>query len=351
MMSFATSTLIVALLTLPLLVTSRNCYSRNGTLITDIAYQPCNSSPSADSACCGLNHSGAGHVGIADDVCGTNGLCQNYEAFDGTNQGVKMWWRQGCTDATWQSANCLASVCDMAEYEYENAPVYSCGNGKWCCGKKSCCNASTGLFTLAATLGAAVSTSEVSVSTSTSASISTSLPETTRSESATTADPSTSSVTVAMTDASKIILNIVTPTGTVNSEPPLSTAVDSSLLSTAAKAGIGAGVAVLALLLGIILFLLHKVKKHKKQQLPWDKAELSGQSQQSRGKPEMVVYAREIEATPVELPAHAATAVEMNAQQDKAELAAREQVQEIGQGTEKVELDASTSINERDKRV
>jgi hypothetical protein len=94
---------------------SRSCYTRNGTLIADIAYQPCSSSPSVDSPCCGTNHQGAGHTNVADDTCEANGLCQNFEAFDGTNAGVKNWWRQGCTDPTWRSEKCLGTVCDFAK--------------------------------------------------------------------------------------------------------------------------------------------------------------------------------------------------------------------------------------------
>jgi hypothetical protein len=93
----------------------RVCYNRNGTQITDIAYQPCNSDVSRDSVCCGTNHQGAGQLLVANDVCDPNGLCQNFEAFDGTNQGVKNWWRQGCTDPTWQSESCLKNVCNFGK--------------------------------------------------------------------------------------------------------------------------------------------------------------------------------------------------------------------------------------------
>jgi hypothetical protein len=93
----------------------RVCYTRNGTQITDIAYQPCNSDVSRDSVCCGTNHQGAGHLLVANDACDPNGLCQNFEAFDGTNQGVKNWWRQGCTDPTWQSESCLKDVCNFGK--------------------------------------------------------------------------------------------------------------------------------------------------------------------------------------------------------------------------------------------
>jgi hypothetical protein len=91
---------------------ARKCYSRNGTLITDIAYKPCGSDPERDTFCCGTNHQGAGHRLVSDDVCEFNGLCQNYEPYDGKNEGVKLWWRQGCTDETWESKYCLKDVCN-----------------------------------------------------------------------------------------------------------------------------------------------------------------------------------------------------------------------------------------------
>lgn len=94
------------------ITSARNCYYLNGTQITDIAYQPCHSDTTRDSACCGTNHEGAGHTGVANDVCESNGLCQNWEGFDGVDPPPKLWWRQGCTDPTWQSPYCLGSVCD-----------------------------------------------------------------------------------------------------------------------------------------------------------------------------------------------------------------------------------------------
>jgi hypothetical protein len=69
---------------------TRNCYNRDGTQITDIAYQPCDKKhTSGDSVCCGTNHQGAGQTNVADDVYETNGLCQNCEPFDGMNEGLR----------------------------------------------------------------------------------------------------------------------------------------------------------------------------------------------------------------------------------------------------------------------
>ena len=327
-MTSALLLIIAGLFTLPYLVESRNCYSRNGTLITDIAYQACSSS--GDSACCGTNHDGAGHVGVANDVCDANGLCQNFEPYDGTNEGVKMWWRQGCTDPTWSSPNCLANVCDTLEYENDNAPVYSCGDNSWACGRKSYCSSTSRLFTLAATVGkqAAASTSaSVAVSTtasSNSASLVTPTAGGASSAPATSTDTNTSSSITSATSA-----------------PPLSNIINAPAgLSTAAKAGIGAGVAVVILLLGVILLLLHKVKKGKKQQEAYAKAELSGQSVNAAGKPEAVVYAHEISHNAVEMADNGSTAQEMYAHRERTELESKERAHEAGQGMARVELDA-----------
>ena len=92
----------------------RYCYSRNGTALFNPAFQPC-SNATAYSACCMTNHSGAGDVGIADDVCMPNGLCQNFASFDGKNEAEQVWARQGCTDSLWNNPYCLGEVCNKPE--------------------------------------------------------------------------------------------------------------------------------------------------------------------------------------------------------------------------------------------
>ena len=97
------------------------CYSRNGTLITNIAYQPCNNDKARDSVCCGTNHSGAGETNVANDICEENGLCQNWEGKVGNEEPEKLWWRQGCTDPTWESPFCLKNVCSqglVSKFDY-----------------------------------------------------------------------------------------------------------------------------------------------------------------------------------------------------------------------------------------
>ena len=101
-----------------------------------------------------------------------------------------------------------------------------------------------------------------------------------------------------------------------------------SSISTAVKAGIGAGVAILAMLLGIILFLLHKIKKQRKPQANWDKEELPSSNQQQHQEPEEVAYARNVENNPVELPGQVVPQ-EMNAQRGNFELDTSERAQSI----------------------
>jgi hypothetical protein len=74
------------------------------------------------------NHSGAGDIGIADDVCLDNGLCQNFAAFNGQNEGEPMWGRQGCTDPLWNSPYCLADVCNKPEVFSPCAPIEGVAN-------------------------------------------------------------------------------------------------------------------------------------------------------------------------------------------------------------------------------
>lgn len=88
------------------------CYNRDGTVINDDTYQPCNNRDrDTASMCCGLRHEENNHTGIANDVCDPNGLCQNWDAADGSGPPPMIWWRQGCTDSTWESPFCLRDVC------------------------------------------------------------------------------------------------------------------------------------------------------------------------------------------------------------------------------------------------
>lgn len=302
-MSVIIPLIITGFFTLPQLVAGRSCYSRNGTVIKDIAYQPCGDS--GESACCGTNHGGAGNIGIANDVCDTNGLCRNFEGFDGTNEGTIVWSRQGCTDPGWNTPDCLPNVCNTAEYQVDNAPVYSCGNGNWACGKQSYCSATPRLFVLAETLGNEIST------------------YTTASSAALTASDGGQSASM--------------PTHlSPGAAPPSSNTAELAHLSTAIKAGIGAGVSVLVLLLGIILFLLHKIKKSRKHQEAYAKAELPDQDSSEGEKPSVIVYACEVPHGTREMPSNEPPAHEMYGYRERAELDTMESTQDRGRARERV---------------
>lgn len=293
--------LAVILLTLPQLAAGRSCYTRNGTQIADIAFQPCSSS--GDSACCATNNGGAGKIGIANDVCDPNGLCRNFEGFDGSNEGEIVWWRKGCTDPSWNSPDCLGNVCNTAEYQEVDAPVYSCGSGNWACEKQSYCSATPRVFVLAQTLGGETSTY-------TSASV-------------------LGTASISGHGASSL------PTPSSSALPATDTA-ELAHLSTAIKAGIGAGVTVLVLMLGIIVYLLHKIKKNKKQQEAHARSESPDQSLEAGEKPDVIVSAREVPPGTREMPSNEPPAHEMYGYRERAELETTESIQERGRARERV---------------
>ncbi|ENI06900.1 hypothetical protein COCC4DRAFT_31471 [Bipolaris maydis ATCC 48331] len=204
------------------------CYSRNGTTLLNAAFQPCNNTTKY-SACCMTNHSGAGDVGIADDVCMENGLCQNYAAFDGNNEGEQVWSRQGCTDPLWNSPYCLGDVCNKPEYadKWGNVGVHNCGGKTWCCGEKTCCNNKSSIFEIAATVG---STSTLS-----------------------SAMPFSSLTPASSTTTSSAL----TPT----SSSAFKGDISSGGLSTGEKAGIGVGIAIFGIMVTAIAWLITRSTK------------------------------------------------------------------------------------------
>ncbi|XP_014551177.1 hypothetical protein COCVIDRAFT_42485 [Bipolaris victoriae FI3] len=205
------------------------CYSRNGTTLLNAAFQPCNNTTKY-SACCMTNHSGAGDIGIADDVCMENGLCQNYAVYNGNNEGEQVWSRQGCTDPLWNSPYCLGDVCNKPEYadKWGNVGVHNCGGENWCCGEKTCCNDESNIFELAATVGP--------ISTIISAT------------------PSVTPFLSATPSSSAITLSTLTPTPS----SVLEGNVSSGGLSAVAKAGIGVGIAVFVILAAGISWMISR---------------------------------------------------------------------------------------------
>jgi hypothetical protein len=132
-----------------------------------------------------------------------------------------------------------------AQWQNDNAPVRSCPGGKWCCGDPSCCNISSSVFALAATVG------PTSTHTSSSAS------STISSRASITMSPSRSTTQPG------------TAIGTSNSVPTVSsTNASSKGLSTPAKIGIGIGIPVVAVLLGIIGILLWKLRRRENSKMP-----------------------------------------------------------------------------------
>jgi DUF2075 family protein len=74
--------------------------------------QPCNQY--GPSTCCSTNKTQIGKpFAVANDVCNPNGLCQNWQTGDGKTYVT--WWRKGCSDASWETENCLRHVCPGIE--------------------------------------------------------------------------------------------------------------------------------------------------------------------------------------------------------------------------------------------
>lgn len=240
------------------------CYSRNGTTLLNAAFQPCKSTTKY-SACCMTNHSGAGDIGIADDVCMENGLCQNYAVYNGNNEGEQVWSRQGCTDPLWNSPYCLGDVCNKPEYadKWGNVGVHNCGGKNWCCGEKTCCGDKGKIFELAATVGP---TSILSSATP--------LSSVTPASSATTSSASM-------------------PTSSSTSKGDIS----SGGLSTGVQAGIGVGVAIFGIVVAAIAWLISRsIRSSGGKDSPSDGSTLHTDVSQAEKQP-LHVHAHELRST------------------------------------------------------
>lgn len=80
---------------------AKTCFAPDGS-VADHSYQPCIAIDGVHSMCCSLNST-------HPDTCQTNGLClSSTESTFGEN-----YWRDFCTDETWESPNCLSkTLCD-----------------------------------------------------------------------------------------------------------------------------------------------------------------------------------------------------------------------------------------------
>lgn len=110
---------ISKLLPLSLLCTtiSATCYYPDGSPITpdnhppnvnSTDYQPCDSDTSSFSMCCATNRL------VKGDTCMSNGICHN---------GYGEYWRESCTDPTWNSPFCLKNICANASVSLEKPKV------------------------------------------------------------------------------------------------------------------------------------------------------------------------------------------------------------------------------------
>ncbi|KAF2747007.1 hypothetical protein M011DRAFT_526705 [Sporormia fimetaria CBS 119925] len=126
------------------------CYAPDGQEKKEVEYEKC----PQNAMCCALGRSERpgsdtidGTVGVRDE-CLPNGLCeQNHVDFQGPQ---RTWWRNFCTDSSWDSRVCL-DVCkeeSLGKYKALGGAieVTPCSGNrysrKWCCGggKLSCCD-------------------------------------------------------------------------------------------------------------------------------------------------------------------------------------------------------------------
>ncbi|KAG9236063.1 hypothetical protein BJ875DRAFT_527337 [Amylocarpus encephaloides] len=117
------------------------CYAPDGkTTASSYDYQPCIPIVGIDSMCCALNRTIPGA-----DSCTPNGLCNNNGQY----------YRDFCTDPTWESPNCLSNtICADGEDAKGTPKTTQCPqDGTWCCGQNNltCCTDGKG-FKLEPTL-------------------------------------------------------------------------------------------------------------------------------------------------------------------------------------------------------
>lgn len=161
--------LLLIQLQLHLVHATATCYEPDGTAVTDPRYKPCIAIENEFSMCCRLNDTNP-------DLCYPNGLCY----WTAKNE----YWRNFCTDQTWESPNCIPNTtCNAAvslidkltgtiascpdsrastiQYLHRlqsgaegnrTAQFILCTDGSYCCGTNNDCCTSDQEFTLKATL-------------------------------------------------------------------------------------------------------------------------------------------------------------------------------------------------------
>lgn len=87
-----------------------NCYYPDGSQVLETDYQPCVLISGVGSMCCATNR----HASSQDhpDTCLSNGLCHNPCTSGGDCSDIPgRYWRESCTDPSWESSFCLKGVC------------------------------------------------------------------------------------------------------------------------------------------------------------------------------------------------------------------------------------------------
>lgn len=81
------------------------CYYPNGDPVNNDEYTPCRNSTDY-TMCCRTG-------GLVPDTCDENGLCYNIcdQMGSGCHNDPGTYWRESCTDRSWQSPYCLQHVC------------------------------------------------------------------------------------------------------------------------------------------------------------------------------------------------------------------------------------------------
>ncbi|KAL8943036.1 MAG: hypothetical protein Q9216_001324 [Gyalolechia sp. 2 TL-2023] len=138
------------------------CYYPNGTAQTNDEVQPCDPSAPTDgfSMCCATNRNSSNPG--PDEFCQENGLCGWFDPTDSANET----WRSTCTDASWESPNCVKFCIEGTEERRRDrstteAQVTPCGDGTYCCGANQidCCVRRQGVFLVNGTTSASLPTS------------------------------------------------------------------------------------------------------------------------------------------------------------------------------------------------
>ncbi|PWY84461.1 hypothetical protein BO83DRAFT_374784 [Aspergillus eucalypticola CBS 122712] len=121
---------------------AKSCYAPDGTQIEDDRYRPCIAIEGVQSMCCRINDTDP-------DECRADGLCYTNKT------GYAGYWRDFCTDETWDTPNCLSkSICNTTAGGNSSWTYYmtSCSGVDYCCGDDPSCCSGDNIFSIKDTL-------------------------------------------------------------------------------------------------------------------------------------------------------------------------------------------------------